>query len=56
MGRYILPLRVRLFSSWFLRLRASFPLFTDPLRTVLAVKGSLRRAKCGRALDRSGPF
>ena len=25
-------------------------------RTVLAVKGSLRRAKSGRALDRSGPF
>src|SRR5712691_1421690 len=25
-------------------------------RTVLAVKGSLRRAKTGRALDRSGPF
>ena len=25
-------------------------------RTVLAVKGSLRRAKCGRALDSSAPF
>src|ERR1017187_5179594 len=31
-------------------------LFTDHLRTVLAVKGSLRRAQQRRALDRSGPF
>ena len=30
-------------------------LFADPLRTVLAVKGSLRRA-LRRALDGSGPF
>ena len=28
----------------------------DHLRTVLAVKGSLRRAQQRRALDRSGPF
>src|ERR1019366_1910646 len=31
-------------------------LFSDPLRTVRAVKGSLRRAQQRRALDRSGPF
>ncbi len=55
-GRDILPLRVRLFSGSFLRLRAAFPLMIDRLRTVLAVKGSLRRAKCRRALDCSGPF
>ncbi|SPE39040.1 hypothetical protein SBA3_3010015 [Candidatus Sulfopaludibacter sp. SbA3] len=41
---------VRLFSGWFLRLCASFPLFPDPLRTVLAVKGSLRRPT---AVDRA---
>jgi hypothetical protein len=55
--RNILPLRVRLFSGRFLGLcAAAFPLLPDPVRTVLAVKGSLRRAQCGRALDRSGPF
>src|ERR1022692_4646639 len=31
-------------------------LFSDHLRTVLAVKGSLRRAQQRRALDSSGPF
>src|SRR6516225_7871417 len=31
-------------------------LLLDFLRTVLAVKGSLRRAKLRRALDGSGPF
>ena len=31
-------------------------LIPNPLRTVLAVKGSLRRAKYRRALDGSGPF
>ena len=31
-------------------------LFSDHLRTVLAVKGSLRRAQQWRALDRFGPF
>src|ERR1035437_3216061 len=31
-------------------------LFSDHLRTVLAVKGSLRRAQQPRALDGSGPF
>jgi hypothetical protein len=31
-------------------------LIPDVLRTVLAVKGSLRRARLRRALDRSGPF
>ncbi len=31
-------------------------LFVNRFRTVLAVKGSLRRAKQRRALDRSGPF
>jgi hypothetical protein len=31
-------------------------LFSDHLRTVLAVKGSLRRAQQRRALDGSGPF
>lgn len=36
--RDIQPARVRLFSGWFLRLRALLPLFPDPLRTVLAVK------------------
>ena len=34
----------------------SLSLFWHPLRTVLAVKGSLRRAQQRRALDRSGPF
>lgn len=34
----------------------SFQLHLDLLRTVLAVNGSLRRAKYGRALDRCGPF
>src|SRR5262249_31135157 len=55
-GRDLLPVRVRLFPDYFLSLGAAFPLLTDRLRTVLAVKGSLRRAKCGRALDRSGPL
>jgi hypothetical protein len=32
------------------------PLHLDLLRTVLAVNGSLRRAKYRRALDRCGPF
>jgi hypothetical protein len=31
-------------------------LIPDALRTVLALKGSLRRAKNRHALDRSGPF
>jgi|ERR1035438_4286368 hypothetical protein len=31
-------------------------LFSDHLRTVLAVKGSLRRTQQRRALDGSGPF
>jgi hypothetical protein len=31
-------------------------LFSDHLRTVLAVKGSLRRVQQRRALDGSGPF
>jgi hypothetical protein len=35
---------------------AIFSLLPDHLRTVLAVKGSLRRAQQRRALDRSGPF
>jgi len=35
---------------------AILSLFIDPLRTVLAVKGSLRRAQQRRALDRSGLF
>ena len=35
--------------------RICFPSFVDPLRTVLAVKGSQRRADW-RALDGSGPF
>src|SRR5215831_764466 len=55
-GRDLLPVRVRLFPDYFLSLGAAFPLLTYRLRTVLAVKGSLRRAKCGRALDRSGPL
>src|ERR1700747_1339126 len=33
-----------------------FSLFADHLRTVLVVKGSLRRAQRRRALDNSGPF
>jgi hypothetical protein len=33
-----------------------FSLFGDHLRTVLAVKGSLRRAQQRRALDSFGPF
>jgi len=33
-----------------------FSLFADHLRTVLVVKGSLRRAQQRRALDNSGPF
>ena len=36
--------------------RSRLSLFSDLLRTVLAVKGSLRRAQQRRALDRSGPF
>jgi len=36
--------------------RPAFPSFCHPLRTVLAVKGSLRRAQQRRALDGSGPF
>jgi hypothetical protein len=36
--------------------RPRLSLFSDHLRTVLAVKGSLRRAQQRRALDRSGPF
>jgi hypothetical protein len=39
-----------------LTFRPAFPLYSDHLRTVLAVKGSLRRAQQRRALDRSGPF
>ena len=35
---------------------AFLSLLLDFLRTVLAVKGSLRRAQQRRALDRSGPF
>ena len=35
---------------------AHLSLLTDHLRTVLAVKGSLRRAQQRRALDCSGPF
>ena len=35
---------------------APLSLLPHPLRTVLAVKGSLRRAQQRRALDRSGPF
>jgi hypothetical protein len=35
--------------------RPLLSLFLDDFRTVLAVKGSLRRA-CRRALDGSGPF
>jgi hypothetical protein len=34
----------------------SLSLLSDHLRTVLAVKGSLRRAQQRRALDRSGTF
>src|ERR1035437_9753465 len=40
----------------FANLSPRLSLFSDPLRTVLAVKGSLRRAQQRRALDRSGPF
>ena len=36
--------------------RSRLSLFSDLLRTVLAVKGSLRRAQQRRPLDRSGPF
>ena len=36
--------------------RPRLSLFSDHLRTVLAVKGSLRRAQQRRALDGSGPF
>ena len=36
--------------------RNRLSLFGDGRRTVLAVKGSLRRAQQRRALDRSGPF
>jgi hypothetical protein len=40
----------------FANLSPRLSLFSDPLRTVLAVKGSLRRVQQRRALDRSGPF
>src|ERR1035437_198314 len=40
----------------FANLAPRLSLFSDPLRTVLAVKGSLRRAQPRRALDRSGTF
>ncbi len=40
----------------FANLSPRLSLFTDHLRTVLAVKGSLRRAQQRRALDGSGPF
>ena len=40
----------------FANLSPRLSLFSDHLRTVLAVKGSLRRAQQRRALDRSGPF
>ena len=36
--------------------RPRLSLFNNHLRTVLAVKGSLRRAQQRRALDGSGPF
>ena len=40
----------------FAELSPRLSLFSDHLRTVLAVKGSLRRAQQRRALDGSGPF
>src|SRR5450756_1985417 len=40
----------------FANLSPRLSLFSDHLRTVLAVKGSLRRAQQRRALDGSGPF
>src|ERR1019366_8732375 len=40
----------------FANLSPRLSLFSDHLRTVLAVKGSLRRAPQRRALDGSGPF
>jgi len=40
----------------FANLSPRLSLFSDRLRTVLAVKGSLRRAQQRRALDSSGPF
>ena len=40
----------------FANLSPRLSLFSDHLRTVLAVKGSLRRAQQPRALDGSGPF
>src|ERR1039457_3363164 len=40
----------------FAKLSPRLSLFSDHLRTVLAVKGSLRRAQQRRALDSSGPF
>jgi hypothetical protein len=40
----------------FTNLSPRLSLFSDHLRTVLAVKGSLRRAQQWRALDGSGPF
>src|ERR1022692_5230453 len=40
----------------FANLSPRLSLFSDHLRTVLAVKGSLRRARQRRALDGSGPF
>ena len=42
--RDILPGRVRLFSGHFLRLPVAYPLSPNAFGTVLAVKGSLRRA------------
>src|ERR1035437_4861357 len=40
----------------FANLAPRLSLFSDPIRTYLAIKGSLRRAQLRRALDRSGPF
>src|SRR5258708_5558616 len=40
----------------FANLSPRLSLFRDHLRTVLAVKGSLRHAQQRRALDGSGPF
>jgi len=40
----------------FANLSPRLSLFSDYLRTVFAVKGSLRRAQQRRALDGSGPF
>ena len=48
--------RVPKWRTTFRRSFARLSLFSDHLRTVLAVKGSLRRAQQRRALDGSGPF